>query len=355
MYFEEGIRTFTTSIGAIVTYHDLIQVSGSGAKSFLQGQLSADMDELDDKDDFEGTTKTCKSLLLSPEGKLEASLRVIRPALGVLRDYGGTEDSYFLECPVDFGKQALERLKRFSIGSNCEMVLKRCRGLAVLFNTNYKDSDTDSLEPYMPIFVHPKNPDEAVESRFAVWEEEWDLGYCCIHLVGVDPDSELAYRRGTKAESMPLEFCDKQAFEAIRISCGISKMGAELVRGIIPNQAGKKIISESVSFTKGCFVGQELTARMDSRGAEPPMRIMGIKAQNMEAGEASDYGPLELNGEQVGHITSMAPGIKSGAIALAAIKRKVQPGTILELKKSGESYEAKVLDLPLDFELHNVS
>jgi folate-binding protein YgfZ len=66
----------------------------------------------------------------------------------------------------------------------------------------------------------------------------------------------------------------------------------------------------AVSFTKGCYTGQELVARMDSRVAEPPRRLVRI------TGDVAVGAPIEVDGAEVGHVTSAA-----GGAALGYVKR----------------------------------
>src|SRR5690606_22728547 len=64
-------------------------------------------------------------------------------------------------------------------------------------------------------------------------------------------------------------------FEVLRIQSGIPRMGAEVDGSTIPAETG--LVEESVSFTKGCYTGQELVARVDSRGGRAPRRVVRIE------------------------------------------------------------------------------
>ena len=68
----------------------------------------------------------------------------------------------------------------------------------------------------------------------------------------------------------------------------------------------------AVSFTKGCYTGQELVARMDSRVAEPPRRLVRITA----TGDVAPGAAIAVDGVEVGHVTSAA-----GTVALGYVKR----------------------------------
>jgi tRNA-modifying protein YgfZ len=65
--------------------------------------------------------------------------------------------------------------------------------------------------------------------------------------------------------------------EALRIEAGVPVLGAELGPETIPAEAGAWVIEASVSFTKGCFTGQELVARIDSRGGNVPRPVRALR------------------------------------------------------------------------------
>ncbi len=69
---------------------------------------------------------------------------------------------------------------------------------------------------------------------------------------------------------------DDEAYEGLRIACGVPAMGAEITDDTIPAELGQWVIDASVSFTKGCFTGQELVARIDSRGGNVPRHLRGL-------------------------------------------------------------------------------
>ena len=107
------------------------------------------------------------------------------------------------------------------------------------------------------------------------------------------------------------------ADEAARIEAGWPAMGAEIVPGeTIPAETG--IADVAVDFKKGCYPGQELVERMDSRGADAPRRLRIVDVD--DGAEPGD--PIELEGRQVGVLTSVV-----GRRALGYVKRGVDLGT----------------------------
>lgn len=104
------------------------------------------------------------------------------------------------------------------------------------------------------------------------------------------------------------------ADERARIEAGLPSMGNDIDERTVPAETGW--VEQSVSFTKGCYTGQELVARMDSRVAEPPRRLVRIEGATLAVGAA-----IAVDGADVGTVTSAA-----GGIGLGYVKR----GTALE-------------------------
>ena len=142
---------------------------------------------------------------------------------------------------------------------------------------------------------------------------------------------------------------EDEAFEAARIEAGVPELGRELTERTIPQEAGA-LVARTVSFTKGCYTGQELVARIDARGSNTPRRLRGLVLPRRTAtrdGERPSARPAQaggaglgatqaavagmggapiMQGEQtVGEVTSAAwsPGLDA-LVALAYLKRGVE-------------------------------
>jgi folate-binding protein YgfZ len=122
-------------------------------------------------------------------------------------------------------------------------------------------------------------------------------------------------------------------------------MGAEVTEATIPAELGQWLVDASVSFTKGCYTGQELVARIDSRGGKVPRPIRGLRVD----GPVPDRDTAVLvDGAEVGRITSAASSPALGSVALAALARAVEPGTVVTVAGNGSGdRSATVVELPL--------
>lgn len=105
-------------------------------------------------------------------------------------------------------------------------------------------------------------------------------------------------------------------FEAARIAAGWPRMGHEIIRGeTIPAVSG--VLDVAVNFTKGCYPGQELVERMDSRGSSAPLalRVLAI-GPDVPAGVRIGDAVTDTDGATIGTVTSVGT-----AHVLATIKR----------------------------------
>src|SRR5688572_29578255 len=285
-----------TTEGVVRIERDAVTAAGPEARSFLQGQLSQDIDAL-------GVGASAWSLLLQPTGKVDAWLRVTRTG----------EDELVLDVDPGFGDAVLARLRRFKLRTDVELSEARWSGWALRGPT--------------------------VERRETAGPDVLALPAAWPGVPGVD-------LLGPSVEPLPgLPEVDPSSLTALRIECGVPAMGAELTDATIPAEAGGWLIDTSVSFTKGCYTGQELVARIDSRGGNVPRPIRGVLVE----GDPAPVGAtLTIDGNEVGHITSSATSEALGAIALAPISRSVDVGTRVDIQIEGGGIQSgTVAELPL--------
>lgn len=120
-------------------------------------------------------------------------------------------------------------------------------------------------------------------------------------------------------------------YESLRVDAGEPKWGVDVDGDTIPHESG--LVPASVDFAKGCFLGQELVARIDSRGGNTPRNLLRLESDRpLRPGD-----PVTLEGNDVGRVTSSA-----GAVGLAMLKRSITVGDRVEVGGS----EAIVMELP---------
>ena len=288
-------RAFREHAGAVWLPRDFLRASGPDALTFLQGQLSQDVDL--------EVGGSAWALLLQPQGKVVALLRVLRE----------TEDSFVLDTDAGFGAAVTERLNRFKLRTRCELEPLEWQCLAV--------RGPDAVETVTGT---------GARSVVADWP-----GLPGRDLVGEAPEVP---------NGAPI--CSLDAYEAVRIEAGIPVMGRELDERTIPAEAGV-VVEQSVSFTKGCYTGQELVARIDSRGGKVPKNLRGIVVVSGQS-PPPPGATVRTGDRDAGNVTSVAysPGFDA-PVALAYVGRAVSPPADVELRWDGGSLPAQVKALPL--------
>jgi tRNA-modifying protein YgfZ len=118
-------------------------------------------------------------------------------------------------------------------------------------------------------------------------------------------------------ERPPGDEASEADFERWRVEAGIPRWGAELDDRVLPAEAGLE--ETHISFSKGCYPGQEPIARQHYRGkVNRRLRILDVE------GEAVPGDDLALDGKTVGRITSAVPGV-----ALAYVRTEVPEDALL--------------------------
>lgn len=294
-------------VAAVRTHHDVIRAFGPDSLTFLQGQLSQDVQGL-------RSGEWAWSLLLEPQGKLVAWVRVWgRP----------TTDEVLIDVGDGAGQVVLDRLNRFRMRVHTELELLRWECVAL-------------RGPACPA---PDDVDVSAELRGAV---EWP------GLRGVDLLGPAVKLPDGVHEAGP------EAFESVRIEAGWPAMGAELPAdeaSVIPAEVGAWFVDSAVSFTKGCYTGQELVARVDSRGSNTPRKLRGVvMGTNVVPPVGAE---VVVDGNVRGSLTSVGESLDLRApVALAFVHRSVEQGTAALLRwtaPDGAVAEApaQVRDLPL--------
>jgi tRNA-modifying protein YgfZ len=125
--------------------------------------------------------------------------------------------------------------------------------------------------------------------------------------------------------------------ECLRVERGRPRYGVDLDDSVIPQEAG--LNERAVSFTKGCYVGQETVARLHYKG-KPNRHLRGLRL----SAPAAPGEELRLGERQVGRLGSAALSPRLGPIALALVRREAAPGSTVSVGEAGAS--AEVLELP---------
>jgi folate-binding protein YgfZ len=252
---------------------DLVVVDGPDATSFLQSLVSQDLDPIP-------AGASAHALLLQPQGKLLVDFYAVRTA----------DDTWWCVCEPGFGAELAAGLNRFKIRVKADVREETVAALAMR---------GAELEP----------PPTGGVVAFPV---DWN-GEPAFDAVGpVDAIDALSAATG-----VPL--VDAIAFEVARIEAGAPRQGVDTDERTIPQEAGLE--QTAVSFTKGCFVGQELVCRIDTRGHVNRY----LRRLRSESGDLLAGATVVAGGHEVGTVTSAA-----GTVALAMLRREVEPESVVD-------------------------
>lgn len=244
-WFIYPFRMDQATVTAMPLERDVLIVQGSDARSYLQTQLTQDVEAI-------GLGRSVWSFILDPKGSIEALVRVTR--IG--------HDRLTLDVEHNLGEAVRSRLD------------------GPLFRMDVRFSQ-------------------------AVWPGVVWCGDPSLYRV---PDAPIvsgwtrAGLTGTVVVGPQVVVPDVPAgdLEELRVRVGWPAMGAELGDRITPAMTG--LLDLTVSFTKGCYTGQEPVARSHNHGAKPTKRLVRVST---DADVVSAGGEFAINGEPAGQITSM--------------------------------------------------
>jgi tRNA-modifying protein YgfZ len=288
-----------------------LDVTGPDAVEFLQGQVTNDVEALE-------LGRGCYALLLNPKGRILADMRILMRSSEELWLDG---DAYAMETVA-------ANLQTYRIGRQVQISAAPDRNVISVIGP--KARALAALDP----------PPE--EHAFT----QGDAGGAQITAVTTDTGIDLLF---DAAQSSSIEQIltgiqpvSGDAAEVVRIERGRPRFGVDMSDENLPGELGLE--ERAVSFTKGCYVGQEPVARMHHRG-HPNRHLRGLRlAQPGSSGDPVTSRNEDGADAEVGKVGSTAVSPRLGPIALALIRREVEVGA--EVFVGGGP--AKVVRLPFE-------
>jgi folate-binding protein YgfZ len=286
-----------------------LALTGAQAKELLNGQVSNDVEALE-------AGAGCYATLLTNKGKMLGDLRVLDT---------GTELLLLVER---IALQALfDQLRRGAIGWQAELHKRTVQqGLLSVIGPRAREL-TGAGD--LPATEHANGPGSM--GGAGVLRVVTDVG---IDLVCAAEDTERVRDALLEAGAVAV---DEAAAEVLRVERGRPRYGLDTDETTIPQEAG--LNDRAVSFTKGCYVGQETVARLHWRG-KPNRHLRGLRL----SGPARTGEPLRLGEREVGRVASVVVSPVFGPIALAIVRREAGVGDTLVVGDG--SVTAQVVELP---------
>lgn len=305
-----------------------ITVTGPDRKNYLHGLVTNEVKKL-------SRGQGNYSLFLSPQGKIQADLWVF--------DRG---EDLLLITYADLRTPLLESLEKYLIMDDAE--IRDESGAYVLLSLQGPQAG----ECLARVVGRDALPVE--EYGLAAFDTPGGTGYLArvSHTGETGFDCLLPPGRGVEMWTRLLEAGARpaglHALDTLRVEAGIPRCGKDLDDRVIPQEAG---LRRALSFTKGCYVGQEVVARLHFRGhVNREWTGFVLKTEDLP----QETVKLWHGGKEVGAITSACYSYTRGEIiGLGFLRCKLRgKGTVVTAMETGREYPAVVDELPL---VHPVS
>jgi len=289
----------TQSAGLVVrSQRAIFELIGGESAEFLHSQVTNDIEALE-------PGEGCYAALLDHKGKIRTDMRVLALA----------PDRLLLDSEA-MGREALRyTFETYSLGRDV--------------------SSRDLSEERTVVSLLGPDAGALLDTTLPGAEHgtvERALGVYATTDLGVDVIASVESLGAVRAIAPEV---GEDVAECLRIEAGRPRLGLDMDGGTIPQEAG--LNERAVSFTKGCYVGQETVARLFYRG-KPNRHLRGLRLD-----EAPEHGsPIVLGQRQVGVVGSSACSPLFGPIALALVRREAEPGAAVEVG----GRPATVVELP---------
>jgi len=261
----------------------IIKVSGPDSVRFLNGQITNDVTLTD-------SGKSISACVLNMKGKMDAFIHLSQH-----------EGAFYLDAPISLRTVLFQRLDRYLIADDVKL-----EDLSDQFDLFHSPEDIE--------FLHQIGAFTSSANRF---------GYDAVDIFVPSGKFEV--------ESLP--FAVSQA-EAARILNGIPKWPNELFPGLLPPEAGLE--ETAISYTKGCYTGQEVISRMKRAGKVNRKLVKLTLNKPLIPTKAK----LLVDGKEAGFITSVASLYPDQEIALGYLKRKFEDASEFQI---ASPYDGKII------------
>jgi folate-binding protein YgfZ len=318
MTIEEMIGATRRGVGLFeMADRGLLEVRGEDRVRWLDGMVSQDISALEGKDAPAGGY----ALLLTNRGAIVADLHI-----------GRIDDAYYLESLRSEIPRIRETLDRYIIADDVVLTdlsdehpaiaLEGPDSAALLSKISSPEVKDLDRECWLKTSI----------AGCEVWigafgfsgEEAFQIRTNTTDRAAVE---EVITQAGNLGDANGLVRGSLEALDIMRVEAGIALLGAELDTDVLPSEAR---LEAAISTTKGCYVGQEIVARLRARGQVKHLLVgFRVDASELPVVDA----PLSADGRVTGELTSVASSPTAGKIALGYVRREhAEVGTEVEFE-----------------------
>lgn len=305
-------------------------VLGRDRERFLNGQVTNDVRAL-----AEG--RGCYTTVVNAKGRMEGDAFVYR-----------LPGEFLLDCEPGSGAALAQRLERYVIADDVQIAdAAQHYGLLSVQGPHAPEV----VRALLPGFTPPAEPLSLTTVTHPAWGELYVVNQPRVGLPGWDlfvPGTALehvAERLRTAATQQGGRWAGWNALETARIEAGIPRWGADLDESTLPPEAGLE--SRAISYTKGCYIGQEVLTRIRTYG-HVNRTLCGLWLGASRSPLPARGDRLFRNGREVGYVTSTTCSpVLNAVIALGYVRRECNaPGTELTLRGPAGESPARISPLP---------
>lgn len=285
-----------------------IEVEGEDAAEYLQSQVTNDTEAIE-------PGSGVYAALLDRKGHLQADMRILR--LG--------ENSFLLDTEDVAGPALLKHLSMYKIGRKVEV----------------REAERTLFSLIGPGAINVTALAQGKEHDFKLANIAGVECVVAATLSGQDvicaPAAADAVR--TQLEADGAISVSMEAAEIIRLEKGRPRFGVDMTSANMPAEAD--IVERAVSFTKGCYIGQEPVARLHYKG-RPNRHLRGLRP----SGSVARGDTVRLEAKDLGTVGTTTLSPASGRIAMAILRKEAEPGTTVTIDTADGEVSAEVVDLP---------
>ena len=298
-----------------------IAVAGRDRGSYLQGLLTNDVEAL-------VAGSGCYAAWLTPQGRMLTDMHVLESG-----------DMILLDLPAEQAEPTFGRLDEFLFGEDVQLALLDDTLTGVWLHGPAAGTALAMFLPGLdgisawPSYRSAKSSLQGEPVVVARIDQLGVPGFAVYLAPALEPSLQTALREAGAVH------VTQDAIEALRIEAGYPLFGVDMTEDTIPLEAG--IETRAVSFSKGCYVGQEVIIRVLHRGhGRVARRLVGLRVD----GTPPASGDRVVAGDrEIGSVTSAAQSPRFGAVALGYLHRDfVEPGTAVRVRSNGGEVSATV-------------
>ena len=311
-----------------ISHHGKIDVTGADAASFLHNLCTNEVKNLP-------AGSGCEAFFTTGQAKIVAFVIIYHDVLANGRK------ALVVDAGPGMADNVVQHLDRYLISEQVELA-DRTHDLAQLHLAGPQAREVleQTLGERMPVLQDLQHTTQTIAGTRCQVRSHQPLG-----LPGYDVlcDKERAMPMWEALIAKGARPAGLQAYHTLRIEAGTPLYGLDIDDTNLPQEVAR--VERTISFTKGCYIGQETVARIRTYG-HVNRSLTGLKLAG--EGTVSSGARLFRADKEVGQITSCVMSPQLGqAIALAYVRRgSNDPGTVLEVEAEGGRRTAEVVSLP---------